>query len=109
VNIDISNGFIEKRRFDISSPECGKHVHQNSIDLWYAEMPKGLDYLAKASPNDTAFVWTVFDKEPIYHGPLAAAGAALEIGRKKTGPLNIVEKELLGFKTEYLGEFLPCI
>lgn len=102
VNKSISNSFIAKRKADSKSPEYGKIVNLSSINLWYDDLTKGVNFLAHNDKQNKCFVWTAFDKMPIYCGTMDMAPAVLESGRAKTGALLHDEKVLLASKIEFI-------
>lgn len=102
VSNQLSDRFIEKRKNDISSSEGGKIVYTNSKNYYYYIMPFGVDYLVHNDKTSNAFVWTAYNRQPIYQGKFSGTIKALEIGRSKTGELVYTEDELLQSKYNYL-------
>jgi len=102
VNIQISNGFIEKRRNDPNSAEFGKMVNNASIQLWYKELNYGVKYLSINDKENNCFIWSAFNKEPLYFGLISNCLNALESGQSQTGSLTHSEAELLKAKIDFI-------
>ena len=105
VNPRISDGLIKKRANAIGGAEGGRVVQKESADYFCEILPVGLEYLSNADKIAKCFVWTVFDKNPIYFGELAGVMEPFEKGCEMTGEFVFLEDELRRAKIEYLSSF----
>ena len=102
VNQKLSNLFIEKREKDTTSPEGGRAAWKEMQDRRYNILPTGIDHLGKIDTKSQCFVWTAYDKKPIYQGKLNGATQAIETGRKLFKQSTHSEETLRNAKLQHL-------
>lgn len=107
VNPQISNGLINKRANAGGGAEAGRIVRKESADYFNEVLQKGLEYLSVADKKGTCFVWTVFDKSPLYHGNLMNVVKPFEKGRAMIKAFLFPEDELREAKLEIVLGYLP--
>lgn len=107
VNPLISGKLIQKRAFE-SGAEGGRIVKKETADYFNEILPLGLAYLCDADKRGVCFVWTAFDKDPLYIGTLEYALEPFEKGRAIIKELAIHEDELRQAKLEKLLDCFPC-
>ena len=97
-----SDAFICKRAGDVTNAESGRKVNKASMDYFYNILPVGLKYLAKTDRKNSCYIWSAYDRDPIYMGKLLTSVEAVIKGRETVGALQS-EDELRAAKIKFIS------
>ena len=101
VNREISDSFIVKR-FNSS----GRVIYKSSAEYFYKILPIGLKYICENDKENTCYVWSAFDLEPVYYGKIKGCYDKFIQAQREIRDLVYSEDDLRNSKYETLKKHL---